>query len=175
MVRLMFALGAVMALAWSAVAQFVIPLRGTREFGLERAGISGLLSLAQLIDLVALLPVGWLADRVGRPPVLVGVSAVLGVALLAVGVGSLPLVALGAALFGLGMAGWMLPLGVIREHTDPARLGWQTGVYRVGVDGAIFLGPLICGVLGEARTPYFIALVAVAAFAIAARLARAAR
>jgi len=172
-VRLMFALGAVMALAWSAVAQFVIPLRGTREFGLERAGISGLLSLAQLIDLVALLPVGWLADRVGRPPVLVGVSAVLGVALLAVGVGSLPLVALGAALFGLGMAGWMLPLGVIREHTDPARLGWQTGVYRVGVDGAIFLGPLICGVLGEARTPYFIALVAVAAFAIAARLARA--
>jgi MFS family permease len=171
-VRLMFALGVVMALAWSAVAQFVIPLRGTREFGLERAGISGLLSLAQLIDLLVLLPVGWLADRVGRPPVLVGVAAVLGVALLAVGVGSLPMMAVGAALFGLGMAGWMLPLGVIREHTDLARLGWRTGVYRVGVDGAIFLGPLICGVLGEARTPYFIALVGAAAFAIAVRLAR---
>ncbi len=171
-VRLMFALGVIMALAWSAVAQFVIPLRGTREFGLERAGISGLLSLAQLVDLLVLLPVGWLADRVGRPPVLVGVAAVLGVALLAVGVGSLPLMAVGAALFGLGMAGWMLPLGVIREHTDPARLGWRTGVYRVGVDGAIFLGPLVCGVLGEARTPYFIALVGVAAFAIAVRLAR---
>jgi len=38
------------------------------------------------------------------------------------------------------MAGWMLPLGVIRDHTDGARLGWRTGVYRVGVDGAIFLG-----------------------------------
>ena len=46
-VRLMFSLGVVMALAWSAVSQFVIPLRGTREFGLERAGISGLLSVAQ--------------------------------------------------------------------------------------------------------------------------------
>jgi hypothetical protein len=66
----------------------------------------------------------------------------------------------------------MLPLGVIREHTDLARLGWRTGVYRVGVDGAIFLGPLMCGVLGEARTPYFIALVGVVAFGIALRLAR---
>jgi MFS transporter, AAHS family, 4-hydroxybenzoate transporter len=171
-VRLMLALGVIMALAWSAVSQFVIPLRGTREFGLDRAGVSALLSLAQLVDLAVLLPVGWLADRVGRPPVLVAVAVALGVGLFAVGLGSLPLVGLGCALFGLGMAGWMLPLGVIREHTDVTRLGWRTGVYRVGVDGAIFLGPLICGVLGEAHTPIFIALVGVAAFAIAGRLWR---
>ena len=171
-VRLMFALGVIMALAWSAVSQFVIPLRGTREFGLDRAGVSALLSLAQLVDLAVLLPVGWLADRAGRPPVLAGVAAVLGIGLFAVGLGSLPLVGLGCALFGLGMAGWMLPLGVIREHTDVTRLGWLTGVYRVGVDGAIFLGPLICGVLGEAHTPIFIALVGVAAFAVAGRLLR---
>ena len=149
----MFALGVVMALAWSAVSQFVIPLRGTREFGLDRAGISGLLSLAQLVDLIVLLPVGWLADRIGRLPVLTAVASCSGVGLFAVGLGSLPLLVVGCALFGLGMAGWMLPLGVIREHTDVARLGWRTGVYRVGVDGAIFLGPLICGVLGEAHTP----------------------
>jgi DHA1 family inner membrane transport protein len=171
-VRLMFALGVVMALAWSAVSQFVIPLRGTREFGLDRAGISGLLSLAQLVDLIVLLPVGWLADRIGRLPVLTVVAVILGVGLFAVGLGSLPLLVVGCALFGLGMAGWMLPLGVIREHTDVARLGWRTGVYRVGVDGAIFLGPLICGVLGETHTPLFIALVGVAAFAIAVRLGR---
>lgn len=171
-VRLMFALGVVMALAWSAVSQFVIPLRGTREFGLDRAGISGLLSLAQLVDLIVLLPVGWLADRIGRPPVLMAVAVTLGLGLFAVGLGSLPLLVAGCALFGLGMAGWMLPLGVIREHTDVARLGWRTGAYRVGVDGAIFLGPLICGVLGPAQTPLFIALVGVAAFAIAVRVWR---
>ena len=171
-VRLMFALGVVMALAWSAVSQFVIPLRGTREFGLDRAGISGLLSLAQLVDLIVLLPVGWLADRIGRPPVLMAVAVTLGLGLFAVGLGSLPLLVVGCALFGLGMAGWMLPLGVIREHTDVARLGWRTGAYRVGVDGAIFLGPLICGLLGETHTPVFIALVGVAAFAIAVRLGR---
>jgi MFS family permease len=171
-VRLMFALGVVMALAWSAVSQFVIPLRGTREFGLDRAGISGLLSLAQLVDLIVLLPVGWLADRIGRLPVLTAVAVTLGFGLLAVGLGALPLLVIGCALFGLGMAGWMLPLGVIREHTDVTRLGWRTGVYRVGVDGAIFLGPLICGVLGPTHTPIFIALVGVAAFAIAVRLGR---
>ena len=171
-VRLMFALGVVMALAWSAVSQFVVPLRGTREFGLDRAGISGLLSLAQLVDLIVLLPVGWLADRIGRLPVLTAVAVTLGFGLLAVGLGALPLLVIGCALFGLGMAGWMLPLGVIREHTDVTRLGWRTGVYRVGVDGAIFLGPLICGVLGPAHTPIFIALVGVAAFAIAVRLGR---
>ena len=168
----MFALGVTMALAWSAVSQFVIPLRGTREFGLDRAGISGLLSLAQILDVAVLLPVGWLADRVGRPPVLVAVAAVLGVALFTVGLGSLPLMVLGCALFGLGMAGWMLPLGVIREHTDVARLGWRTGLYRVGVDGAIFLGPLVCGLLGEVYTPSFVVMVGVASLAIAARLAR---
>lgn len=171
-VRLMFALGVVMALAWSAVSQFVIPLRGTREFGLDRAGISGLLSLAQFVDLIVLLPVGWLADRIGRPPVLTAVAVILGLGLLAVGLGPLPLLVAGCALFGLGMAGWMLPLGVIRDHTDVARLGWRTGAYRVGVDGAIFLGPLICGVIGDAHTPVFIALVGVAAFAIAVRLGR---
>ena len=171
-VRLMFALGVVMALAWSAVSQFVIPLRGTREFGLDRVGISGLLSLAQLVDLIVLLPVGWLADRIGRLPVLTAVAITLGFGLLAVGLGALPLLVIGCALFGLGMAGWMLPLGVIREHTDVTRLGWRTGVYRVGVDGAIFLGPLICGVLGPTHTPIFIALVGVAAFAIAVRLGR---
>jgi MFS family permease len=171
-VRLMFTLGVVMALGWSAVSQFVIPLRGTREFGLDRAGISGLLSLAQLVDLIVLLPVGWLADRVGRLPVLTAVAITLGLGLFAVGLGPLPLLVVGCALFGLGMAGWMLPLGVIREHTDVARLGWRTGAYRVGVDGAIFLGPLICGVLGPVHTPLFIAVVGLAALAIAVRLGR---
>ena len=171
-VRVMLALGVIMALAWSAVSQIVIPLRGTREFGLDRGGISALLSLAQVVDLLVLLPVGWLADRVGRLPVLVAVAGVLGVGVTAVGLGSLPFAAFGCGLFGLGMAGWMLPLGVIREHTDATRLGWWTGVYRVGVDGAIFLGPLICGALGEANTPIFIVLVGAAAFAVAVRLAR---
>src|SRR5438876_1011178 len=118
-VWLMFAIGAIMALSWSSVAQFLIPLRGTREFGLDRGGVSSLLALGQLVDLAALLPVGWLADRVGRVPMLGPVLGLLGLGVGGIGVGSLPYFVAGCALLGLGMAGWMLPLGVIREHIAP--------------------------------------------------------
>jgi MFS family permease len=169
-VWMMFAVGAIMALSWSSVSQFLVPLRGTREFGLDRAGVSQLLGLAQLVDLVALLPVGWLADRLGRLPILAGVAAVLGLGTWGAGLGSFPFFAAGCALFGLGLAGWMLPLGVIREHTPLAGLAWRTGLYRVGVDAAIFLGPLICGFLGEGHTGVFVGLVGLASLAAAGRL-----
>lgn len=169
-VWLMFAVGAVMALGWSSVSQFLIPLRGTREFGLDRGGVSGLLALAQVVDLAVLLPVGWLADRAGRVPVLGGVVAVLGLGAWGIGLGSFAYFVAGCGLLGLGMAGWMLPLGVIREHIELRTLAWRTGLYRVGIDAAAFLGPLICGALGEAHTTAFIALVGLAAVAVGGRL-----
>ena len=169
-VWLMFAVGLVMGLSWSSVSQFLIPLRGTREFGLDRGGVSRLLALSQVVDLAALLPVGWLADRVGRVRMLSVVSGFLGLGAWGVGLGSFPFFVAGCVLFGLGLAGWMLPLGVIREHTETAVFAWRTGLYRVGVDAAAFLGPLACGLLGEARTGIFVGAVGVAAVAAAARL-----
>jgi MFS family permease len=169
-VWMMFGVGAIMGLGWSAVSQFLIPLRGAREFGLDRGGVSGLLALSQLVDLIVLLPVGWLADRVGRMPVLGGVLVLLGLGAWGAGLGSLPYAVAGCVLFGIGMAGWMLPLGVIREHIELHTLAWRTGLYRVGVDAAGFLGPLLCGVLGEGHTAVFIGLLGLAAVAGGARL-----
>lgn len=168
----MFVVGAVMALSWSSVSQFLIPLRGAREFGLDRAGVSRLLALSQLVDLIALLPVGWLADRAGRIPVLAVVMMIMGLGTWGAGVGSFPLFALGCGLFGLGLAGWMLPLGVMREHTPLGRLPLRTGHYRLAADAAMFLGPLICGVLGEANTGMFIAAVGLGAVVTGASLLR---
>jgi len=169
-VWLMFVAGAVISLSWSAVSQFLIPLRGTREFGLDREGVSRLLALAQIVDLAALLPVGWLADRVGRVLMLGVVLTVLGLGTWGTGLGSFAHFAVGCALFGVGMAGWMLPLGVIREHTELRTLAWRTGLYRVGIDATSFLGPLICGVLGETYSGAFIASVGLAAVITGARL-----
>ena len=59
----MLGVGMLMALAWSSVSQFLIPLRGTREFGLGRGGVSILMALAQIVDLIVLLPVGRLQVR----------------------------------------------------------------------------------------------------------------
>jgi MFS family permease len=168
-VALMFGAGMVFALSWSAVSAFVIPIRGTREFGLSRTGISWLLAMAQLIDLAVLIPVGRLADRVGRGLVLGAVCVALGLGTLGVGLGSFPWFALGCASFGLGLGGWMLPLGVIREHTPVSRLAWRTGLYRVGVDSAIFLGPLVAGVLEGGGQRVFLAVIGGGALLLGAR------
>jgi MFS family permease len=152
----MFVAGIVLALAWSAVSQFLLPLRGTREFGLDRGGVSGLLMVAQFVDLVALLPVGRLADRLGRAPVLGVVIVVLGLGTAAVGLGSFPWFVAGCACFGFGLAGWMLPVGIIREHTRPEALAWRMGLYRVGVDAAMFFGPFASGLLGEENARVFV-------------------
>jgi len=169
-VALMFGAGIVFALSWSAVSGFVVPIRGAREFGLSRTGISWLLAMSQVIDLLFLLPVGRAADRMGRGIVLGGVLMVLGLGTIGVGLGSLPWFAAGCACFGFGLAGWMLPLGVIREHTPVARLAWRTGLYRVGVDSAMFLGPLVAGVVGRDGEGIFLSLIGATALTLGARL-----
>lgn len=171
-VWLMFAMGVIMGLAWSSVSQFLVPLRGTREFGLDRGGVSRILGLSQAADLLALLPVGWLADRVGRLLVLSLVAGILAVGAWAVGLGSFPLFVTGAVLLGLGMTGWMFPLGVIREHTDAEIFAWRTGLYRVGVDAASFLGPLLCGLVGETQTGTLVMAVGMAALAASVQTGR---
>lgn len=168
-VALMFGAGTLFALSWSSVSAFVIPIRGTREFGLSRTGISWLLAIAQVIDLAVLIPIGRLADRVGRGLVLGAVCIALGLGTLGVGLGSFTLFALGCAFFGLGLGGWMLPLGVIREHTPVSLLGWRTGLYRVAVDSAIFLGPLVAGVLEGGGQQAFLAVIGCAALLLGAR------
>ena len=167
---MMLGVGMLFAFCWSSVSQFLIPLRGTREFSLDRAGISRLLAMAQVVDLMALIPVGQLADRLGRSRVLGAVALALGLGTLGTGLGSFPLFVLGCAGFGLGLAGWMLPLGVIREHAGRERLAWRTGLYRAGVDAAVFLGPVVSGLLGARAAGFFVAGVGLAAFLAGARL-----
>src|SRR3989449_1222603 len=65
-----------------------------------------------------------------------------------VGFGPLPVVVVGCALFGLSMAGWMLPLSVLRRETPREHVAWRTGLYRVCVDGGIFLRPVLSRALG---------------------------
>jgi len=139
--------GGAVAVSYATLEQFVIPLRGSREFGLDRAGIARLLMLSQAVDIVALLPLGALADRRGTPVVLGGVLLLFSLALALIGFGSLPLMVAGCALFGLSMAGWMLPLGIMRSATPPDQVAWRTALYRVAVDGGMFLGPFVAGLL----------------------------
>ena len=149
---LAFVAGGTAALAYSTIEQFLIPVRAAREFGLDRVGVGRILMVAQVCDILALLPVGALADRRGARRVLGVVLLTFAGSVALIGFGSLPMMVGGCALFGLSMAGWMLPLGLLRTVTPPAQVAWRTAVYRVGVDGGMFLGPFLSGLL-VARYP----------------------
>jgi predicted MFS family arabinose efflux permease len=140
--------GALVALTYAMMEQFLIPLRGSREFGLDRSGVARILMIAEVSDIALLLPVGRVADRIGPVRLLPGVLLLVASAALLVGFGGLPAVALGAVLFGLGMAGWMLPLAVLRYQTPPEGIARRTALYRVGIDGGLFLGPFMAGLAG---------------------------
>jgi MFS family permease len=148
LVPLAFAAGGLVALTYSTMEQFVVPLRGSREFGLERSGVARLFMVQQVFDIAALIPTGMLADRQGATRVLPGILLLMAAGNALIGFGSLPVVVAGCALFGLSMSGWMLPLTLLRRETEPERIAWRTGLYRVCVDGGIFLGPFLSGVLG---------------------------
>ncbi|MGH7306681.1 MAG: MFS transporter, partial [Candidatus Rokuibacteriota bacterium] len=169
LVPLVFAAGGLVALAYSTMEGFVVPLRGSREFGLERAGVAQLFMVQQIFDIAALIPTGMLADRQGAGRVLPGILLLMATGNALIGFGTLPVVVVGCALFGLSMSGWMLPLTLLRRDTEPERIAWRTGLYRVCVDGGIFLGPFLAGVLGM-RLAGLLPALSTAALAITALL-----
>jgi predicted MFS family arabinose efflux permease len=61
------------------------------------------------------------------------------------------LVVVGCVLFGIGLAGWMLPLSILRRETPPSQVAWRTALFRVCVDAGIFLGPLLSGYFTDRR------------------------
>ena len=167
---LAFAAGGTIAVTYATVESFLVPIRGNREFGLERSGVARLLMLAQSADLLALLPVGVLADRRGTARVLAGVLVAFAVAIALIGLGGFPHLIAGCVVFGLGMAGWMLPLGLLRGATPASRVAWRAALYRVCVDGGMFLGPFLSGLIA-ARVPRLLpSTLAIALFVLAVAL-----
>ncbi|MGH7353512.1 MAG: MFS transporter, partial [Candidatus Rokuibacteriota bacterium] len=159
---LAFAVGGAVALTYATLDSLLIPLRASREFDFDRVGLARLLMVPQVLDIVALLPVGMLADRRGPARVHGVLLLVFGAGAALVGFGGLWLVVVGCALYGVAMSGWMLPLGVLRAVTEPAQIAWRTALYRVVVDGGLCLGPFLTGLLWERHPRLLPGMMAVA-------------
>lgn len=173
-VALAFIAGAALAVGYSTLESYMLPLRGSREFDLDRSGVARLLMLSQVADMVALMPLGLLADRVGAARVLPAVTGMMALATLLVSFGGFAALVTGTALLGFGMAGWMLPLTVLRRETPPALIAWRTALYRVGVDGGLFVGPFLAGLMG-ASAPALAAVIVAALVVVSVLLAVRAR
>ena len=157
---LAFVAGTTVATTWSTLEQFTVPLRGTGDLGLARPEVARLFMIIQAVDVLALIPLGVLADRVRRERLMGVVHLVLAVGVALTAFGTLTLVRVGCVCVGLGMAGWMLPIGLMRQETPPARVAWRAALYRVAVDGGMFLGPFLSGLLGRGRLGVLPALAA---------------
>ena len=152
LVPLAFAAAAAIALSFAAVGQFILPMRADRQFGLDRSGVASLLALPQLVDVICVLPIGMIADRTRQTASALGVLLITFAAgLVLVAFSPLRLVILGCVLFGIGLAGWVLPLSLLRTGTPPQRFAWRTAQYRVAIDMGMFLGPFLSGMLGEGK------------------------
>jgi len=156
---LAFAAGCVIAVAWSSVGQFILPIRASREFDLSRNGVALLLAIPQVVDVAFLLPVGAIADRVSRAKVLGVVLLMLAAGVCAVAFGSLPVVIIGCVLFGIGLAAWMLPVSLLNRTGPQRSVAWRTALYRVGVDAGVFLGPVLSGFLAQNSALWIISVV----------------
>jgi MFS family permease len=119
-----------------------------RAIGLSESGVGGLMGSTVIGVIVFLVPVSWLADRLGRRRVLLGCHVVtvwmlatlyLGVNLVGLSVGLFLAGACSSALYPLG-------LSILGERTVPAALAranaWFLGINCVGS----LVGPIIAGV-----------------------------
>lgn len=141
--------GFVLAVAWAAVGQFILPLRAAREFELSRLGVAMMLALPQVVDLCVLLPLGRLADRVSRTRLLGIILLVLSIGIAAMAFGSFPWAVFGCALFGLGLAAWMLPISLLGRPASPHAAALRVSLHRTFVDAGVFFGPLAAGLLAD--------------------------
>ncbi len=140
------AAGAAIALSWSSIGTFLLPLRADRDFELERQGVAMLTALPQLVDVMVLLPFGVLAERVGRGVRMLACAMVMmAAAVFLITFGGVGVASGGAVLLGLALAAWMLPISLINRSAKPQQIAWRAGLYRLSVDCGVFLGPLATG------------------------------
>jgi predicted MFS family arabinose efflux permease len=63
--------------------------------------------------------------------------------------GSFAWAVFGCALFGIGLAAWMLPISLLGRPSSPRAAALRVSLHRTFVDAGVFFGPLGAGLLAE--------------------------
>ena len=140
----------VLSFIWSGFISTALPLFGGEVVGISTAMLGLVFTAGLLVDLILLLPIGWLSDRLeGR--------IVLTPALLLMA-GALAYLPQATSLEGLfvvsiclhtGFAAWGMPSAVLALCTPRERLARTMGIYRLLIDGAVVIAPWLVGMLIE--------------------------
>ena len=138
----------VLSFIWSGFISIALPLFGGEVVGVSTSTLGLVFTAGLLVDLVLLLPIGWLSDRLeGRivlTPALLLMAGALALLPQAQTLGALCLVSIG---LHTGFAAWGMPSAALALYTPRERLARTMGIYRLLVDGAVVIAPSLIGTL----------------------------
>jgi MFS family permease len=136
---------------WTGMLTVLLPLYGGNVLGLTATQIGGVLSAAYLVDVILLLPAGYLMDRCGRTVLLLpALAAFLVASLLLSRVWSFGWYSAVAVLFASGFAIWNLPSTLVADLRLGTQAGFVLSLVRFVGDAANIVSPVAVGFLVHA-------------------------
>ena len=133
---------------WSGFVSTALPLFGGEVVGISTATLGLVFTAGLLVDLILLLPIGWLSDRLeGRvvlTPALLLMAGALAYLPQATSLGGLFVVSI---CLHTGFAAWGMPSAALALCTPRECLARTMGLYRLLVDGAVVIAPWLVGTL----------------------------
>jgi MFS family permease len=133
---------------WSGFVSTAMPLFGGEVVGISTSALGVVFTAGLLVDLILLLPIGWLADRLeGRvvlTPALLLMAGALAYLPQATSLGGLFVVSI---CLHTGFAAWGMPSAALALCTPRECLARTMGIYRLLVDGAVVIAPWLIGTL----------------------------
>jgi predicted MFS family arabinose efflux permease len=138
----------VLSFTWSAFLSNALPLFGGEVVGLPTSTLGIVFTTGLLCDLILLMPMGWLSDRLEYRVVLAPAMLLMALTLLclpaATTFGTLILVSIG---LHTGFAAWGMPSAALALYSRGEGLARAMGIYRLLVDGAVVIAPWLVGTL----------------------------
>jgi MFS transporter, DHA1 family, inner membrane transport protein len=138
----------VLSFIWSGFVSTALPLFGGEVVGIPTTTLGLVFTAGLLVDLVLLLPMGWLSDRLeGRvvlTPALLLMAGALAYLPQATSLGGLFVISI---CLHTGFAAWGMPSAVLALCTPREYLARTMGIYRLLVDGAVVIAPWLVGTL----------------------------
>jgi MFS family permease len=146
----------------------IIPILGTTRLGLSVGAIGAAIMLGSLFGLAAAYPAGWLADRLGRKPVIVAATVMTGASMLLFSFASSYAVFVAAAIvWGVASSvGGAAPAAYAADSAPPGMNAAAMSIYRMTADAGYVIGPLALGVVVDLHGPVAALLLAAAALVL---------
>jgi MFS transporter, DHA1 family, multidrug resistance protein len=125
----------------------IVPLRGAEDLLMSTTMIGALLTVAAILNVLALPIAGWGIDRFGRKNMIVPSTIISGAGVFVMALApSVPVMFLGIAIYGAGsgVAG-PAPAAYVADLARGQNYGATLGMFRTMSDGGFVLGPILLG------------------------------